>query len=96
VQLGLSIAYLDQKGNPMLVTPTPDVLPVWTNSTPATETLSPSADGLTCDVTTVAVGQDVISLAVIVSGADFSATLNVNVLDEPQVLTSVAIVAAVK
>ena len=95
-QIACSISYLDQNGNPMLVTPTPDSPPVWANTTPATETIVPSADGLTCQATTVAVGTDVISVTDIVAGVSFSATLAVNVTAVPQVLTSIAITPVVQ
>ena len=91
--LNLSIAYLDQDGNPMLVTPTPDAPPVWTNTTPATETLAVAADGNTAVATSVAIGSDSISLALTVGGVAFSASIIVNVNAAPQVLTSIAIVA---
>ena len=94
--LSLSIAYLDQKGNPMLVAPTPDAPPVWSNANPAIETLTPAEDGMTCDASAIAVGDDTVSLAVTVGGAAFAATLAVHVQEEPQVLTSVAIVAVAK
>ena len=95
-QIACSISYLDQNGNPMLTTPTPDSPPVWANTTPATETIVPSADGLTCQATTVAVGTDVISVTDIVAGVSFSATLAVNVTAVPQVLTNIAITPVVQ
>lgn len=94
--IALSIEYLDQNGNPMLTPVTPDAPPAWANSTPATETLTVAPDGNTATANTVAVGTDVISLALKVAGADFSATLGVNVTAVPQVLTSIAIGAAVQ
>lgn len=93
--LDLSIIYLDQNGNPMLTTPTPDGPPTWTQTTPATETLVVAPDGLTAQATSVAVGTDSISLNVSVGGSTFSASLLVNVTTAPQVLTSVAINAVV-
>lgn len=86
-----SLAYLDANGNPMLVTPKPDSAPVWTNTTPATETLIPSPDGNTAEATTVAVGTDSIGVTVIVGGVNFTASVAVTVDAAPQVLTSVAI-----
>src|SRR5271154_4010124 len=63
--ISMSIAFLDQNGNPMLTTPTPDSPPVWTNTTPATETVAAAANGLTAVATPVAVGTDTVNLAVI-------------------------------
>ena len=94
-KINLSIAYLDQNGNPMLTAPTPDAPPSWSNTTPATETLAVDPTGNTATATTVAVGTDVIDLSVTVGGQTFTATLGVNVSPVPQVLTSVAIVADV-
>ena len=91
--LALSIAFLDQNGNPMLKTPAPDAPPAWSNTTPATETLAVAADGLTAQATSVAVGTDSISVSATVGGAVFAASVIVNVNAVPQVLTSIAIVA---
>lgn len=93
--IDMAIAFLDQNGNPMLVTPVPDAAPVWTQTTPATETLTVDAGGLTAHTKSVAIGQDSIGLSVVVGGATFSATLSVNVAAAPQVLTSVAITPTV-
>lgn len=92
--LALAIAFLDQHGNPMSTAPTPDSPPTWTNTTPADETLSVAADGLTCQATAVAAGTDEIDLTVVVGGKSFAASLAVTVAAEPQVLTSVEIVPA--
>lgn len=86
-----NIVYLDANGNPMLATPTPDSPPVWTNTTPATETLVVSADGNTAEATTLAVGTDSIGVTVIVGGKTFQASVAIEVDAAPQVLTSVAI-----
>ena len=94
--LALSIEYLDQNGNPMLTNPTPDAPPSWTNTTPETETITPSADGLTCTAQTLAVGTDSIGLTVVVGGQDFVASLAVSVGAVPQVLTKVGINATVQ
>ena len=93
--LNMAIAFLDQHGNPMLTTPTPDATPTWTNTTPATETIAPAANGLTCIGTPVAPGNDSVSLTLAVGGVSFSATLAVEVDAAPQVLTSIAIVPTV-
>lgn len=94
--LDLSLAFLDQNGQPMTVTPVPDAAPIWSNSTPATETLTVSADGFTAQTASVAAGTDTITASATVGGATFSATLVVNVAAPPQVLTSIAINAAVR
>lgn len=95
--VSVAIAYFDQHGNPMLVEPKPDTAPVpaWTNTTSATETLAVSADGLSCVGTPIAVGTDVISLALSVGGVMYSATLGVTVTAEPQVFTSIGLVPTV-
>jgi len=93
--LDLSITYLDQNGNPMLVTPTPDAPATWTQTNPETETLVVGADGNTAATTSIAVGSDSIGLSVTVGGATYTASLIVNVTEVPQVLTGVAINAVV-
>lgn len=90
-KLNMSIGFFDQHGNPMLTAPTPDTPPAWSNTTPATESIAPSADGLTCVGTPVAAGSDTVNLIVTVGGNNFSASLDVTVTAEAQVLTSVAI-----
>jgi hypothetical protein len=89
--ISMALKFWDQNGNPMLVDPTPDAAPAWTNTAPATETLTPSSSGLACTATTVAVGTDVITVALAVASAPFTATLAVNVTAVPQVLTAVTI-----
>jgi hypothetical protein len=88
-----AIAYLDQNGNPMLTTPTPDSPPVWSDTTAATGTLTPAANGLTASELANAVGADSVSASVIVGGQTFTSSIDVDVEAEPQVLTSIAIVA---
>jgi len=91
----MSIVYLDQHGNPMLVTPVPDSPPTWTQTDSTVATLTVAADGLTASEQAVAAGSDVVSLTVVVGGVTFSASLPVTVTAEPQVLTSVDIVSNV-
>lgn len=91
--LNLSIGFLDADGNSMIVTPMPDSPPIWSNTTPATTTLTPSADGLTATDLAVGVGTDSIGAAATVGGVTFSATLIVNVAAKPQILTSITITA---
>lgn len=93
--IGLSLTVLDQNGNPLLTPPTFDAPPVWTNTTPATETLKVAADGATAEADTVAAGTDVISVDAKIGGVDFTATLAVEVDAAPQVPTSLVINATV-
>lgn len=87
-----TIVYLDQHGNPMLVSPTPDAPPAWGNlAAPTIDTMSVSADGSTDTITAVAAGVDTVTVTVIVGGKSFSATQQLTINPEPQVLTSVAI-----
>ena len=90
--LPLSISYLDQAGQPMLSPVTPDSAPVWTDSMPSIETLTVAPDGLTATAKSLATGADTISLSLVVGGQAFSASLGVDVVAAPQVLTSIAIV----
>ncbi len=92
-----SIAYMDQNGQPMVPTPAPDAPPAWSQSTPATETLTAAADGNTASALGLAAGSDTVQVTVLVGGVSFSATIDmtVNAVAPPaQVLTSIAIVAA--
>ncbi len=93
--IAMSISFLDQHGNPMLTDVKPDAAPVWTNSTPAVETVVAPPDGMSAAATPLTVGSDTISLNLTVGGVKFAATLDVNVVPEVQVLTSVAIVPVV-
>ena len=93
--IALSIGYLDQNENPMLTPVTPDAPPTWSNTATTTETLVVAAGGLTAETTAVSSGTDVISLAVIVAGVTYPASLNVTVDAAPQVLTSVEIIPTV-
>src|ERR1700675_785341 len=51
-----SLLFLDQAGNPMLITPVPDAAPSWSDSTPATGTLTVAPGGLTASELAVAAG----------------------------------------
>jgi DMSO reductase anchor subunit len=93
--LNLAIQELDQHGNPMLVPVVYDAAPVWTNSSPATETLSVSSDGKTATGTPIAPGTDTVSLSVSIGGQVFTATLAVEVNAAPQVVSSIVIVPTV-
>lgn len=93
--LPLSIEYLDQNGQPMRTTPTPDTAPQWANSDTATETLVASVDGKTAVATAVAAGADTVEVTLAVGGRSFTATLDVTVMPAAQTLTSIAIIAGV-
>jgi hypothetical protein len=93
--INAELSFLDQNGNPMLVTPKPDAVPTWANLAPAVETLVASADGLQAVITPLTVGVDTVSVSLTVGGVMFNATLNVAVAAAPQVLTSVEIKSTV-
>lgn len=86
--LPLSIAELDQFGNPMSSFVNPDSPPVWGGS----PDLVAAADGLTASYKPAAVGTATLTLTVTVAGQVFSASLDVVTIAVAQVLTSVAIV----
>ena len=87
-----TIVYLDQNGNPMLVTPVPDSPPVWTNVAATTvDTMTVSADGSTDTIAALAAGVDTVTVNVIVGGKTFTAAQQLSIAAAPQVLTSVAI-----
>jgi hypothetical protein len=90
-----SLEYIDQNGNPMLTTPTPDAAPTWSDTDASSETLTAAPGGLTASALAIAAGSDVISVSLSVGGVAFSATLPVTVSAAPQVLTSVEIIADV-
>ncbi len=87
-----TIVYLDQNGNPMLVTPVPDSPPTWTNIAAATvDTMVVSADGSTDTISALASGVDTITVNVVVGGKTFTAVQQLSIAAAPQVLSSVAI-----
>lgn len=90
----MTISFLDQNGNPMLVTPTPDSKPSWTNAPVpgGDDTLTVAADGMSAVLAAVAVGQDVVTLTVIVGGKSFTATDAITITAAPQVLSAISIV----
>lgn len=92
--VAFALAFLDQNGNPMLITPTPDAAPTWSDTTPATGTLTPAANGLTATEVAVAPGTDTVSVSLAVAGTSFSASIDLTV-DAVQVLTSVQITGTV-
>ena len=88
----LTIAFLDQHGQPMATMPTLDAPAEWANSNAAVDTLAVADDHLSATDTAVAEGTDTVTLSLSVGGVAFSATLDVTVAAAPQVLTSVEIV----
>ena len=95
--LPFSIAFLDQNGQPMVPAPKPDAAPAWSNRSPATETLTASADGMTASAVGNAAGLDTVKVSLAVGGVTFNATLDVTVNagtgTGSQTLTSIGIVA---
>jgi hypothetical protein len=89
--VNLSIIYLDQLGNPMLVTPTPDSPPVWTDAPVPAGCCTFVATGSTAVDTAVAAGADTVGVTVTVGGVAFTASLGVVVSPAAQVLTSIEI-----
>lgn len=90
-----TLLFLDQHGNPMLTTPAPDAPPVWADTTSATGTLTASLSGLSASELSIAAGADTVSVNLMVGGVAFSASIDLTVQAEPQVLTSVEILATV-
>ena len=93
--LTAAISFLDQHGNPMLSPVVPDEVPVWQNMDAGVEKLTSSADGMNATAEPVAAGVDTINVKVTVGGVLFTATLDVEVVPEPQVLSSIAITPTV-
>ncbi len=92
-KVSMTLVFLDQNGNPMLTPVVPDAVPTWSDSTPATGTLSAGADGLSASELAVAAGTDVVNVSLAVGGVAFAASLGITVAEAPQVLTSVSITA---
>jgi hypothetical protein len=95
-KLGLALQVLDQNGNPMLTPVVFDAVPAWSNTTPATETLSVAADGQSATGTPVAPGTDLVSVSFTIGGVGFSATLAVEIDAAPQVPTSAVIIPTIE
>ena len=93
--VSFTLVFLDQRGNPMLTTPAPDAAPVWTDTTPATGTLTSAPSGLTASEIANAVGTDTVNVALSVGGTAFTASIDLTVQEEPQVLTSIQVLATV-
>ena len=94
-KVNMAIAFFDQHGNPMLTTPAPDSPPTWSDTNPAAGTLVTDPTGLTAVDTAIAEGSDTVNLTVVVGGQSFSASLDITVTPEPQVLSSVQITSTV-
>lgn len=92
----MEIEVLDQRGNPMVTPPVFDAPPVWTDTTPATETVAAAANGQSATGTPIAPGTDTVSTSFTIGGKAFSASLNVEVDAAPQVPTSAIIIATVQ
>jgi len=99
LQIGQSvtntITFLDQNGHPLVATPIPDSVPVWTNDTPGVESLTVATNGLSAVLKAISPGVDTTTVVVIVGGTKFSATVMDTVAVTPQVLTSIAIVQSI-
>ncbi len=89
----LSIEYLDQNGEPMVPTPTPDTPPEWAQTDDTVQDLVAAADGLTATAKGLAAGSDTVQLTVIVGDKTFTDTTEATVTAPAQILTSVRIVA---
>lgn len=95
----LSFTILDQNGNPFVTPPAPIQPPVWTNTpaTPPIDTFTPSADGLTAELSATAPGGDTVTLSLSVpdpvSGnpIGLTALLSVIISEAAQIPTSVVI-----
>jgi hypothetical protein len=91
-----TIVYLDQNGQPMLTSVTPDSPPAWSNlAAPTIDTMSISADGSTDSVSAVGAGADSVTVSVTVGGVTFTAVDQVSISAAPQVLGAVALNAVV-
>jgi hypothetical protein len=93
--VSFTLVFLDQNGNPMLTTPTPDAPPSWSDTTPVTGTLTPAPSGLTATELANGVGTDTVNVSLMVGGTSFSASIDLTVQAVPQVLTSIQIAATV-
>jgi hypothetical protein len=92
--VNMQIAYLDQNGQPMATTPTPDSPPSWSNSNTAVGSIVAAAGGLTATEAITGAGSDTASVSLSVGGVAFVATLPISataVTPPAQVLTSIQI-----
>lgn len=93
--VALSLVFVDQHGNPMLMPVVPDSPPTWSDTTPATETLAVAADSMSAIGTPLVAGNDTVNVSVVVGGQTFAASLDVTVTPEAQVASGVTIAATV-
>lgn len=93
--ISFTYVILDQHGNPMLTQPTFDATPVWSDTTPATETVTADASGVTATGTPLAAGTDTVNVTAQIGGVDFPASIDVSITPEVQVPTSARIDAVV-
>ncbi len=94
-----AIAYLDANGRPMLMTPTPDGPPSWTNapSAPGIDTLTAAGDSAILQTNAAdADSSDTVSVTVTVGGKTFQASDAVAISAAPQVLSSIELVPTVE
>jgi len=87
---------LDQNGNPMLVPVAFDSPPVWTQTTPATDTLAPAANALSATETALAAGTDTVTCTVLVGGKAYAAQQPLTVTPAAQVFSGIALSTTVQ
>ncbi len=91
----LSIEYLDQNGQPMDPTPTPDAPPEWAQTDDTVQDLVAAADGNTATATGLrGPATDTVQLSLSIGGVLWTDTVEATVTAPAQILTSVHIVAA--
>lgn len=93
---GMVIRQFDTNGNPMLTPVTFDAPPVWTQTTPATDTLAPAADGNSATATAVAPGTDTITCTATFQSVAYVAQQPLTVSPAPQVFGGIALVTTVQ
>ena len=90
------IVQLDTNGNPMLTPVTFDLAPVWTQASPATDTLAPAANGLSATATAAVAGTDTVTCTATFGGVQFQAEQPLTVTPAAQVLGSIALTTTVQ
>jgi hypothetical protein len=86
------IEQLDTLGNQMIAPISFDAPPVWTQATPATDTLTVAGDAQSATETGLAAGGDVITCTVMVGGVSYVATQPIAVTAAPQQFGGIALV----
>jgi hypothetical protein len=89
----LSIHYWDATGAE-ITAPVLDSPASWSQTTPATDTLTASADGNSATVVGLAAGSDTVQVQVMVGGKQFSATIDVTVAASAPALDHITIEAS--